>query len=431
MLIDFTVRNFLSIRDELTLSFVNSKNDLPNTISIENEKFSVYPFNVIYGPNASGKSNLIKGLKHFIQMVERSNSFQVDDAIPYYKPFLLDKNSEASPTTFEIEFIAEGVRYAYSFSFNETHIIEETLKFFPEGRSASLFHRVNEKPINFGSYLKGEKKSIEKLLTPNVLFLSRAANTSHPQILPVFRYLRDAIVLHTNMDSRGIPFHRTTEFIEKKGNEFTKRVIDLLNSADLNINGITLEEDIRQANFLQFPEDTPDEVKEDIIKRFSTKPKIGHPIYSNDGDMIATHYFDLEHSESGGTIKMYDLASEILLALDNGTILVIDDFDSGLHPLITQFIVTLFQDLQINKKGAQLLVATHDPLLMDNVHLDREQIWFSDKNKEGVTDLYSLGDFEKTNLRKNSSFLNWYMNGRLRAVPATDLSSFYEEWQDA
>lgn len=431
MLIDFTVQNFLSIRDEITLSFVNDKNKLPNTISISNENFSVYSCNVMYGPNASGKSNIVKGLNNFLQMVERSNAFQIDESIPFYKPFLLDEVSKNSPTTFEIEFIADGIRYSYAFSFNKNVIIEETLKFFPEGRPANLFNRIAGKPINFGTYLKGEKKSIEKLLSPNVLFLSRAANSSHPQLLPVYRYLRDAIVLHTNMDSRGVPFHSTTEFIDKKGDDFKKRVIRLLNAADLNINGITLEEDIRQANFLQFPEDMPDEVKEDIIKRFSTKPKIGHPIYSENGKIIDTEYFDLERSESGGTIKMYDLASEILLALDKGTVLVIDEFDSGLHPLITQFIVTLFQDLQINKNGAQLLVATHDPLLMDNLNLDREQIWFSDKSKEGVTDLYSLGDFEKTKLRKNSSFLNWYLNGRLRAVPATDLSSFYEEWADA
>lgn len=431
MLIDFTVQNFLSIRDEITLSFLNEKNDLPNTITLANENFSVYPCNVMYGPNASGKSNLIKGLKNFLQMVERSNAFQIDQSIPFYKPFLLDKESKASPTTFEIEFIAENIRYSYSFSFNKEKIIEENLKFFPEGRAANLFSRTSGQPINFGTYLKGEKKAIEKLLPPNVLFLSRAANSSHPQLLPVYRYLRDAIVLHTNMDSSGAPFHSTTEFIEKKGDEFKKQVIKLLNAADLNINGITLEEDIRQANLLQFPDDMPDEFKEDIIKRFSTKPQIGHPIYSSNGDVIDTEYFDLERNESGGTIKMYDLASEILQALDKGTILVIDEFDSGLHPLITQFIVTLFQDLQINKKGAQLLAATHDPLLMDSLNLDREQIWFFDKSKRGITDLYSLGDFEKTKLRKNSSFLNWYLNGRVRALPATDLSPYYEEWSNA
>lgn len=288
------------------------------------------------------------------------------------------------PTLFEIEFLADGQRYFYSF----------------------LFSREKDKPIKFGGYLKGKKKSIESSLLPNVLFLSRAANVKHPQLLPVYRYLRDKILLHTNMDSKGAPFHMTTNIIQEKA-AFFKELVS-------NSDGQKL---------------LPDEARADFIRSLSTKPKIGHPICSDDGDVVSTHYFDLAENESGGTIKMYDLASEIILSLEKGSILIIDEFDSGLHPLVTQFIAKLFQDLQINRNGAQLLAATHDPLLMDSLELDREQIWFSDKNKSGVTDIYSLGDFDKTKVRKQSSFLKWYLTGRLRAVPATDFSSFFEDLQ--
>jgi len=427
MLVDFTVGNFLSIKDEVTLSFVQEEQNSSNIIDIRNEKFSLYPCDVLYGPNASGKSNLMKAFRAFIHMVKRSNGFQVDDPITAYNPFLLDKVTRDEPTSFEVEFITGGERYRYSFSFDRTEIVSESLVFYPEGRKAFLFKRKKGKPVKFGTYLKGEKKTIANSLLSNVLFLSRAANMKHDQLLPVYRYLRDSIVFHTNMDSKDASFYNTTIMIDKMDSSFKKRVIQLLNAVDLNISEIILEEDEQQASILNssaLPKAISSKIKQEIKRHFSIRPKLGHSIYSDSGTVVDTHYFDLVKEESGGTIKMYDLAGKIILTLEKGSVLIVDEFDSGLHPFVTQFIVKLFQDLQINKHGAQLLVATHDPLLMDSTELDREQIWFTEKNKFGVTEMYSLGDFPKTSIRKQSSFVKWYLDGRLRAVPATNFSSF-------
>lgn len=421
MLIDFSVSNYRSIKDELTLSMMAIKSTVESNelvIELKKEKFKVLPLAVIYGPNASGKSNIIKAFKAFCSLIYSSDNKKIDEPIQHYKPFKLCNETIIQPTTYDCEFIIDDDRYRYKIEYNLIEILLEELYIYPEGREATLFKRSKNKKMIFGTYFKGPKKSIENALLPNTLFLSRGANqSSSEQLKKVYRYFRDNIKIHTTMDSNTSPFYETTEQIDENF-PFRKRVLQFLNSADLNIDGIKIQNTEDAILDIHLPESMPDILKKKIFNSLSKKPLIKHNVYNKIGEVIDKVYFDLENEESGGTIKMYDLASKILNALDSGQTLIIDEFDSGLHPLLNQYILNLFQDPNINTKKSQLIVATHDICIMDLQNIRRDQIWFVDKNKMGVTELFSLSEFNKSQIRKGGNFSKWYLDGRFNAIPS-------------
>lgn len=421
MLIDFSVTNYRSIKDETTLSMVASPPKVETNeliIDLEKEKFKVLPLAIMYGSNASGKSNLIRAIRTFCSLIYTSDNIKIDEPIRYYNPFKLCKETRKQPTSFECEFILKGLRYRYIVHYDLMEILVEELYVYPEGREASLYKRAKGKSMTFGAYLKGPKKSIESTLLPNTLFLSRGANqSSNEQLKAVYRFFRDDFRIHTRMDSNSTPFHDTTEQIDKD-KTFKKRVLNLLSSADLNINGINIKRNDNALDTLGLPDDMPDFLKKQIIDGMSKVPRIEHNVFSETGDIIDIIDFDLEDEESGGTVKMYDLASKILNTLDDGTTLFIDEFDSGLHPLLNQHIINLFQDPSFNPNKAQLIVATHDTCIMDLPNIRRDQIWFVNKNSTGETELFSLNEFSKNQVRKGTPFSKWYLDGRFRAIPS-------------
>ncbi|MBN2739062.1 MAG: ATP-binding protein [Spirochaetales bacterium] len=428
MIIDFSIRNYLSIKDEISLSFLaNTKNikDGVNIIPVDNGKFHLYSFSAIYGPNASGKSNIIKALSDLIGFIIFSHRFDIDKPIPAYKPFKLDTRSSKLPTFFEIEFMVENTRYIYSIEFNHKEILKEELNFFPEGRKANLFLRL-KKDIKFGMYFTGEKKPLETFLLPNRLLLSLAANSNNKILHPVFRFFRDLINIHVKMDSSQNPFHSTTLELRDKKNDFKKLLFKILNAADLSVKDVKLIEDKDVALKLRMPKDIPDELKKSILEDFRYKPYLGHPVFDNNIETNKLEYFNLENEESTGTLKMYDIAGEVLNSLQKGTVLIIDEFNSGLHPLLNKFLVELFINKDINKKNAQLLISTHDTCVLDLSLLKREQIWFTDKTKYGVTELFSLDEYDKNIVRDYSKYSKLYLDGRFKAVPSINIKELIE-----
>ena len=425
MIIDFTIKNYLSIKNEILLSFLSNNKNIEKELKIipvENGRFNLYSFSAIYGPNASGKTNIVKALSDFRKIVLFSHRLDLDKPIPSYKPFKLAKETYGAPIKFEIEFITEEVRYTYKIEFSEKEILKEELFFFPEGRKAKLFIRQKGKNIDYGTYFTGEKKQIETFLLPNRLFVSVAANSKNEILKPVFRFFRDVINIHVRMDSSNQPFHSTTLELRDGKEKFKELLHKILNAADLNVKDIKLIEDERISDKLKIPEDIPIDLKKRIIDDFRFKPYIGHSIYDNGKITSELEYFSLENEESTGTLKMYDIASEILSALQKGVVLIIDEFNSGLHPLLNTFLVDLFINPNINKKNAQLLVSTHDTCVLDLSILKREQIWFTDKNEFGSTELYSLDEFNKNLIRDNSKYSKFYLDGRFKAVPATSVN---------
>ncbi len=434
MIVDFSAKNYLSIQNEITLSFLaNKKNDSHDLliVPVEKGRYHLHSFSALYGPNASGKSNIIKALSELRRFVLYSHKLDLDIPIPAYKPFRLNKSMIGKPTKFELEFLVENIRYVYMVEFDQKEILEEELNFFPEGKIANLFKRAKGAPIKFGTYFKGEKKSLETFLLPNRLFLSLAANSQNDLLKPVYRFFMNGIDIHVRMDSSHTPFHNTTIELRNKGVKFQKLLSIILKAADLNVKDVKLVEDQDISSKIEVPKDMPIELKNRIMNDLRYKPYIGHPVYNNEEETNEIEYFDLEDEESTGTFKMYDIAGEVLKALRNGTVLIIDEFNSGLHPLLNKFLVELFINPKINRYNAQLFISTHDTCVLDLKRLRREQIWFTEKDTKGATQLFSLDEYDKNLIRDYSSYGKNYLEGRFRAVPAPNFSDLLEGLFDA
>jgi uncharacterized protein len=434
MIIEFTLRNYLSFKDEVTLSFVaatSKKKENSVVFPIENGKYSVLPFVSIFGANASGKTNILHGLSDFISFIKNSHNLDIDKKIPAYKPFKLDRKTQKAPVFFSIEFLMNNERYLYSVEFTESEVILESLVFYPEGRKASLFIRERNQLVKYGVYYKGEKKSVEKYVLKNNLFISRVANLLQDENLTtnIYRYFRDYYQFHFRIDSGEIPVYQTTQQLATSDLIFKEQVLSLLNAADFNIKDIKIEDDKSVEKNIQFPPDIPDNIKNQILKDFSKKPFLSHAVYDNQ-IVVDYAFFDLNNDESTGTIKVYDLSGIIINTLLSGGVLIIDEMNSGLHPYICQYITDLFLNKEINKKHSQLIISTHDTFILDNSNIERDQIWFTSKDEEGRSLLYCLEEFDKNVVRKNVNFGQWYLDGRFRGVPNIN-SKQLELWNNA
>lgn len=424
MIIDFTVKNYLSIKDEVVLSFLSESkdNENMNTYSVDNGKYLVYPFGAIYGANASGKSNLIKALKDFSQFVTNSHRLDVDNPIPYYKPFRLDTSNTNAPISFSIEFIVSNIRYAYSIEFEKYNVLKEKLVYYPEGRKSVYFSR-DKNEIKYGTRFIGERKSIENFLLPNRLFLSVLSNSTNDILKSVYLFFRETISIHNKMDSSNNLLYNSTVKLRDESNDFKIFLLKMLKASDINVEEIKLIED---QNINEKLNGLPDKLKQRLAEDLKDQPYIGHPVFNHRTKTDVIEYFSLNEEESSGTIKMYELSASIIHALKNGNILFIDEFNSGLHPLLSKLIVELFLDPEINKNKAQLFVATHDVCVLDAKILNREQIWFSEKDKYGSTQLYSLDEFDKNYVRNKSKYGDKYLDGRFKALPNVSLNELKE-----
>ncbi|MCP4156164.1 MAG: ATP-binding protein [bacterium] len=429
MIIDFSVANFRSIKTEQIFSMLvlGSKKEHPgNIFPLENEnKFSLLKTGLVYGANASGKSNLLTALNALRAFVVNSTDLKLGETIPFYLPYKLDKCFRNIPTTFDMEFVCtDGIRYRYIVSFTKKEVTMEELLFYPNKQEARLFYREKGKAIKFGHHVKGRKKSIEQALLSNNLFLSKAANSNHEQFKEIYLYFRDNLVFYPTEGPPGIGFDtlRTLNMQTKEGgSDFDNRLTNLLLAADTGIHSVGVREaengiDIAQEIWKQMPQSKMGNLSQMALK---VRPLSYHKIFEGEreGETIA---FDLFNDESEGTIKMYSLGGYIIPALENGHTLFIDELDRSMHPHLCEYVVKLFNNPKTNPHNAQLIVTTHDATLLNPDILRRDQIWFVSK-KQGATHLFSLDQFDKSDLkrkaRKNTPFEKWYLDGRLGAIP--------------
>ncbi|MCK5683928.1 ATP-binding protein [bacterium] len=418
MIIEFWVENHKSIAEEQCLSMVanNEKSSIcDNLYNIDSYK--LLPSIMLYGANASGKSNVLNAIKELKLLVINSTDLKVDQKIPSYNPHKLDYDWRNEPTMFELEFVGPGQkRFSYRVKFNSDEIKEERLSFYPSKKEAILFDRKGSEII-YGTYLKGKKKTIETELLPNMLFLSKAANSNHTQLKEVYRYfsrLTFRLRPYSPDSFENYISNFTTRRILNEDNLFKNKVLKFLVESDTGITDVNVKKtkvEIGLPEVLGFTQ----EEKQTIIERLSQRPKMTHPFYKS-GKHVGNVDFDISE-ESNGTVKMYDFAGSIVNALERGRILIIDELDSSFHPYLTAMIVKKFNSCKENRNGAQLIASTHDTNLMSPKLHRRDQMWFVKKDDFGKTSIYTLGEFDKTEVRKDSPFGKWYMDGRFGAVP--------------
>lgn len=427
MLVEFSVENFLSIQEKQTLSMVASEDEtmlngnafpMPN-----NDDLRLVTSAVIYGPNASGKSNLIKAISTFRQIIVNSaTGIKPGDKLPI-EPFRLNSKSSKQPTIFEAIFIYQGTRYEYGLSATQDKIHEEWLIAYPNQQQQNWFERKKHIVDNtqlqdyenyewsFGKGIKGGNKKIRTFTRYNSLFLSHAAQNDHPQLTEIYQYFREQInMLTMNVNVKGFTFKKCQE-----DPAFREKVVKLLNEADIGISNIRPE-------LINVPEEVMQVIK-DWINQEIDNPAIENLIDEPKAMRIRTIHKmnDSENEtieltmdeESNGTQRLFEISGPWLDVLEKGEVLIVDELDRSLHPVLCKALIKMFNNPEINKNNAQLIFTTHDTTLLDAEILRPDQVWFTEKDNS-MTKLYSLLDFRP---RKDESLQKGYLLGRYGAIP--------------
>ncbi|GAP21896.1 AAA family ATPase [Leptolinea tardivitalis] len=393
MLVEFRLKNYRCFKDEQVLN-LTAGSDLSLSDNVikppDTSKFKILRSVVIYGPNASGKTKVLEALKFIRDFVRESANRKPDETIDT-QPFLLDPVTSDAPSTFEITFIQDRVRYQYGISVDHTHVWNEYLYAAPKGRTVPYFQRAWNKNTKkeeyyFGPSLKGQNEKISLLTRDNALFLSVAATFKHPMLSAVYQWF-SGIILELN------PLQETSLDLVNLNGDYHQGIRDLLRYADLGIWDYKVKEPSIPENKFQW-------IGERIEMLHQT----------HDNKVVA---FPLS-SESNGTKHILFLSQLVLRALETGNVLVVDEMDASMHPLLVRAIVEMFHNPAINQHNAQLIFNTHDTTLLDNTLFRRDQIWFTEKDQEGASHLYSLLEYSP---RKGESLAKGYLQGRYGAIP--------------
>lgn len=424
MLIGFSVGNYRSFKDVVTFSMVASpitgeeqQLDENNTFKV-NEQLSLLKSGAIYGANASGKSNLVAAINFMNRFVlNSSRETQISDFIPI-DPFRLSTETENEPSFFEIVFKLDKKNnnkiYRYGFEVNKTRVISEWLFYRQKTREINIFER-NLDDFVLGKSFKEEGKGITDKTRNNALFLSVVAQFNGKTASDILMWFRNLNVISGLNDL----IYRNYTVSSFESNQHKKDILQLVKKLDLGIEDIRIEKTPLTEELL--PSFFSEEVKKTLLGASGNQlnVKTVHQKYDSEGKPIALEVFDIEDNESEGTQKLFSLAGPLLETLKNGEILVIDELDARFHPLITSAIIKLFNCLETNPKNAQLVFTTHDTnLLRRNIFdisvLRRDQIWFTEKDNQGATTLYSLVEYK---VGKNAAFEKDYLIGKYGAIP--------------
>jgi len=391
MLLQFSVENYMSFRDRATFSLVpDATSDLPYNI-VESGNLRALKSAVVFGANASGKTNLIRAIAAAVLTIRESEAIQLGAGLSRIVPFKLDSDSHLSPTSFEFIFVVGQTKYIYGFSATNTEIVEEYLYAYYTGRPTTIFERAGDDYV-----FKADKKQLEALAIKNNrnrLFLATMAAWNYQRAKDPFLWFAKSIDSYA-----GSKWRRDySAFVEDSSGEQKEFTIRLLEIADINISDF----DVQQV-------DTP--------LTLSNRPdflvSMAHRVGAKEGE--APYTLDLM-SESAGTQNLFFMSTHLMRAFKSGKTLIVDELDAGLHPLLLEEIVRMFHDPDINHGNAQLIFATHDVNLLDLSLFRRDQIYFTEKESRTATSaLFSLDEFS---VRRKESVRNGYLNGRYGALP--------------
>lgn len=412
MLVEFSPRNFRSLRDEQSLSLVSSSDRSHlETHTFETGIGGVPRLNrasVVYGANASGKSNLIFALVTMRNLVLHSTSMLDAARVDQYTPYRLERSIATEPTEFEITVLLDGTRYQYGFSYDAQRIRDEWLIVYKTGKGQSWFERRwndtkgEHEWAPFSSYFTGSKETWRQATRPGALFLTTAIQLNNEQLKPLWNWFVDGLVI-VNL---GGVLDLSTTIQRLDDPEFKARALHLLRAADLHLADIQIESMPGHQVALRFEVGKPPEPA--ITARDVPIVKFVHQL--KDEDAVA---FD-QRFESAGTQRLLSFVGPILDALDKGKLLVIDELDSSLHPMVVRFVLSLFHNPEVSTRGAQLWMTTHDTSLLDGDLLRRDEIWFVDKDERQASRLYPLTDFSP---RKGEALEKGYLRARYGGVP--------------
>lgn len=435
MLLAFRFQNFRSFRGKAELSLIPHTADKSlNSCLIEPKVTTggldgVLPVIAIYGANAAGKSNVLLALDYMYRAVIRSQPEWKPGTGTGISPF--SSESAEEPSIFEVDIAINGVRFNYGFSGNQKHFIEEWLYAYPLGRERQLFYRKTSQidgslttTVKFGKHFPGDeardRQPIARRTRENSLFLSAAAQDNHPTARQIFGFF-------ANYLTAGLPRHSQYfdefmtglgSFIASRDSNFSALLKRLMKLADPAIDDILISEGEGEHtnDFLSTGIDKVMDLPVEQLAETLSKFQVDFVLDTGDGKMKLPL-----SSESRGVQKLYALLPRVWLALRTGALVLVDELEANMHPLLARFLVDVFQNRETNQNGGQLIFATHDTNLLDRTLLRRDQIWFVEKHQSSSC-LYSLLEFSP---RKDENLELGYLRGRYGAIPALGLNP---EW---
>lgn len=441
MLIEFSVQNYLSIKETITLSMVasnavkeleNPTEGVYNTFGDKINKNKYLKSAVIYGANGSGKSNLLSAIGFYRGFIlSSSNDRQADDEIQTI-PFLLSTETENAPSSFEMVFVVDTIRFRYGFETTKKNVTSEWLFGLDtenSNKESSYFTREDQKIKVFNKNFK-EGKGLENKTRPNALFLSTVAQLNGEVSNKIQNWLKTNINVISGLEDSTTGY-TIGRFQDQK--EFRKKIIDFFKLINLGIEDIKIEETALDNLSRISPKKGEDEkisaLIQELQKELKERIKKGgdakeitinalHKKFDEASNLIETIALDFE-LESKGTQKLFGLLGPWFDTLEKGKVLIVDELDSRLHTKLTAELLKIFQS-SINTKNAQLIFASHDTNLLRNDLFRRDQIWFTEKDNTGSTDLYSLVEYkinQATSVRNDASFEKDYLIGKYGAIP--------------
>lgn len=441
MLIEFSVGNYLSIKEAITFSMLasnavkeleSSSEGVNNVFWDKSKKNKYLKSAVVYGANGSGKSNLLSAIGFYRRFIlSSSNDRQADDEIMTI-PFLLSTETENKPSSFEMVFVIDAIRFRYGFEATKKIITAEWLFVFDtenSNKESTYFTRENQN-IKVSNKNFKEGKGLENNTRPNALFLSTVAQLNGEVSNKIQNWLKANINVISGLEDATTAY-TIGRFQDQE--EFRKKIINFFKLTNLGIEDIKMEEPVLDNLSKILPQKREDEkiasLIQELQKELKDRMKKGgdareisinafHKKFDEANKLIDTIALDFE-LESKGTQKLFGLLGPWFDTLEKGKILIVDELDSRLHTKLTTELLKIFQS-GINTKNAQLIFASHDTNLLRNDLFRRDQIWFTEKDNSGSTDLYSLVEYkinQATSVRNDASFEKDYLIGKYGAIP--------------
>lgn len=410
MLIEFSVKNFLSFKNKVTLSMEKGNGDenTGNIISIND--IELLKSAGIYGANASGKSNILKALTSAILMVRNSSLIPVGGKWSFIKPFLFDEKSKNEPSEFEFIFITNNVKYRYFFSADANKVYDEVLDAYYSQKPTNIFTRTKTNTYEFNND-KNKLESLSTNNTENKLFLSTATTWNYNKTKDAYLWFANAIDTYdsfTNITDKDLVDYSSGD------NNLKAFALKLLKEADILIKDITIDYKEEEMDSTMVDMLVPPLVRNgEKLKVKNVNIELEHEVID---DSNKYHTYKLNFTEeSSGTRVLFAFAPFLKRAFETTKVIVVDELERSMHPALVEFIVKLFNNKEINKANSQLIFTTHATNLLKLELLRRDQIWFTEKNPEnGVSDLYPLDSFS---VRKDENIEKGYVNGRYGGVP--------------
>lgn len=412
MLLEFRVSNYKSIKTLETFSMVPSSTKSSENITVLNSgKINILPTAVLFGRNGAGKSNMFDALHKLQDIILHPEEKYI--LHPSY--YLLAKEYKSLPTYFGVDFIAKDqIRYSYDIEFTKEGIVKEELNYYPKNQRANLYKR-NDDRLSFGEYFVGAKSYLEKTLYHDQLVLSKVRHENIEVLKEPFTFFEKSLFYRKPgfLSNTGYLSHFAKNIFHSKYPKYRENLARLLRAADTGI--IDIQAKRRELAEIQLSIDDAD-------ARKKAEKALEYYIITThrcDGGEPDNKNFSI-YQESTGTRMLLEIGGLMLESLHDGQTLIIDEFDSSLHPILTKELVKLFHSPKTNPNNAQLIISTQDVSLLNSSLFDFDQMWIVEKTYEGFSEYYSLSDIK--GLRKNIPLEKWYLEGRLGGVPVINYS---------